>query len=272
MKIDPAILERKGVRKAEDIPPKTMELLNAGAIETANLTEWLAVDQLQILKTVLKKLKKESLYSEFEEAVNSQKKISANNNTRVIGQLFSKYLDESVSAELTNHPSDVVRCWACWAITRGDFSTKQLAELSKPFAADKHFGVREVVIFTTKEKFAADLKNSVATLSKWTNSEDENVRRYVAEVLRPIGVWTKKVEALKENPQIGLPLIEPLKSDLSKYVQNSVANWLNDASKSQPDWVRDICKKWGDASDSKSTQYIVKRGLRTINRLSLIHI
>jgi len=267
MKIDKDILERKGVRKAEDIPPKVMELLNAGMIETANLTEWLATDQLKVLGIVLKKLKKENWYSEFEEEVYSQKKISANNNTRVIGQLFSTYIGNSkVAAELFNHSSDVVRCWACWAVTTGNHSTKQLADLIKPFAADTHFGVREVAIFATKDKFAADLKKSVTILSKWTSSKDENVRRFVAEVLRPIGVWTKKVEALQKEPEIGLPLVEPLKSDPSKYVQNSVANWLNDASKSQPDWVRSICRNWEASSNSKATQYIVKKGLRTINK------
>ncbi|MEM8906534.1 MAG: DNA alkylation repair protein, partial [Bacteroidota bacterium] len=89
---------------------------------------------------------------------------------------------------------------------------------------------------------------------------------FVAEVLRPIGVWTKKVEALQKEPAIGLPLIEPLKSDPSKYVQNSVANWLNDASKAQPEWVRSICKQWEQASNTQATRYIIKKGLRTINK------
>jgi len=266
MEIDEDIIERKGARKAADIPPKVLELLNKGIIETVNLTEWLAADQLKVLNTLLKKLKKEKWYLEFEESVNSQKKISANNNTRVIGQLFSKYINDSkVVTALSNHTSDVVRCWACWAVTTGNYSTKQLADLIKPFAADTHFGVREVAIFATKEKFAIDLNKAVTFLSKWTNSKDENVRRFVAEVLRPIGVWTKKIEALQKKPKIGLPLIEPLKSDPSKYVQNSVANWLNDASKSQADWVRSICQNWEASSNSKSTQYIIKRGLRTIN-------
>ena len=267
IKIAKDILERKGARKAEDIPPKVLELLNTGVIETANLTEWLATNQLKVLSTVLQKLEKEEWYSEFEEAVNSQKKISANNNTRVIGKLFNKHIDnKAVATTLINHASDVVRCWACWAVTTGNHSTKKLAVLIKPFAADKHFGVREVAIFATKEKLADDLESAIGILSTWTKSKDENVRRFVAEVLRPIGVWTKKVEALQKAPAIGLPLIEPLMSDPSKYVQNSVANWLNDASKSQPDWVRTICQKWKDVSNSKETAYIIKKGMRTINK------
>jgi len=136
----------------------------------------------------------------------------------------------------------------------------------KPYAADTHFGIREVVIFASKSQLVEDLAQSITLLTDWTSSEDENVRRYAAETLRPIGVWTKKISELQENPQLGLPLLAPLKSDPSKYVQNSVANWLNDASKSNPDWVQSICDQWASASSDKSTAYIIKRALRTIRK------
>ena len=212
-------------------------------------------------------MNREQWYSDFTKAVNSQKKITANNNTKVIGRLFSKYIkDPEIANQISNHSSDVVRCWACWAMTTGVHSTKALTDVVKPFAADSHFGVREVAIFATKEKLATDLNTAISILSNWTTSQDENIRRFVAEVLRPIGVWTKKVEVLQSKPELGLPLLAPLKSDPSKYVQNSVANWLNDASKSQPDWVRSVCQKWKEESDSKATRYIIKRGLRTIDK------
>ena len=38
------IKNRKGAQKAVDIPSEVLSLLNAGRIETVNLTEWLAVD------------------------------------------------------------------------------------------------------------------------------------------------------------------------------------------------------------------------------------
>lgn len=267
MKITKEILNRKGARKAEDIPPKVTELLNAGLIETANLTEWLAADQLAILKTVLRDINQINWYEQFETTVNSQKKISANNNTRVIGQLFSdKIVNNDTLNYLKSHNSDVVRSWACWAESSRSQTTKKLLASIKSFAADKHFGVREVVIFASKEKLANDLKTAISILSEWADSKDENIRRYAIETIRPNGVWTKKIKELHEEPALGLPVLEKLKSDSSQYVQNAVANWLNDSSKSQPQWVVDLCDKWSEESNNENTKYIIKRALRTVNK------
>ena len=46
------IKNRKGAQKAVDIPSEVLSLLNTGSIETVNLTEWLAVDHSQLVKTV----------------------------------------------------------------------------------------------------------------------------------------------------------------------------------------------------------------------------
>ena len=47
------ILNRKGPRSLKDLQPEVIEYLNAGKVETKNLMEWLAVDQLALLKLVL---------------------------------------------------------------------------------------------------------------------------------------------------------------------------------------------------------------------------
>jgi len=261
------IKQRKGARSLTALDPEVIIYLNKGLVETKNLMEWLATDQLYLLKLVLKTINKEFWYSDFEIAIKSQKKITANSSAKIIGQTFGNLIqDTSVYDMLKSHTSDVVRCWGCWAECMYYDTISDLITIMKPYAADPHFGVREVVIFCCKSNLIKELDTSIDILSRWTTDSNQNIRRFVAESMRPIGVWTKHITVFKSNSEKGLPLIEPLRSDPSKYVQDAVANWLNDASKTQPNWVKTICDRWQKESSTKETAYIVKRGLRTINK------
>lgn len=263
------IANRKGARSLKDLNPEVIEYLNAGKIETKNLMEWLATDQLVLLKTILESVDNMDWYVSFEAAVNAQKKPTANSNTKVIGETFAQLTNSaSIKANLSGHQSDIVRCWGCWAESLFHDSVDDLLGAMMPYAADLHFGVREVVIFASKERLITDLDKAIEILSGWISDKDENVRRYAVEALRPVGVWTKKIPEFQENPQKGLAILEPLKSDSSKYVRDSVGNWLNDASKSQPEWVKFVCGRWEKESTTKETAYIIKKGLRTIEKNS----
>lgn len=259
------IANRKGPRSLKDLNPEVVEYLNKGLVETKNLMEWLATDQLVLLKLVLEEIGKSAWYIDFEVAVNAQKKPTANSNTKVIGATFGLLTsDVNIYDTLKKHTSDLVRCWACWAESIHKDNISKLLKAMKLYAADTHFGVREVVIFASKERMIKDLDTSVEILSHWILDEDENIRRFAVEALRPVGVWTKKIAEFQENPAKALPILAPLKSDTSKYVRDAVGNWLNDASKSKPDWVQTVCEKWETASSTKETAYIIKRGMRTI--------
>lgn len=261
------ILQRKGARSTKDLNPEVLEYLNKGLIETANLIEWLAVDQLQLLKIVLDKLDRSNWYDSFYEAVSNQKKPTANSNTKIIGATFMQLTnDPGIINYLSNHVSDIPRCWAAQYYGATDMSITERLHTIKPFAADLHFGVREVAIFATKEYIIQDLDQSIMILSNWVKNSDENIRRYAVETIRPIGVWTKKIDELKESPEKALSVLEPLKSDTSKYVRDAIGNWLNDASKTQPKWVTEICNQWEIESETKETKYIIKKGLRSINK------
>ena len=261
------ILERKGARSLKDLNPEVITYLSKGLIETKNLMEWLATDQLQLLQLVLIDIGKEDWFSMFEVAINNQKKPTANSNTKIIGETFGQMTEDSkVYDILKNHTSDIVRCWSCWAESLHYDDLNELLNTMKFYAADKHFGVREIVILATKPRMIEDLALAIEILTPWTLSEDENIRRYAVESMRPVGVWVKRIAKFQEEPELALPILESLKSDTSKYVRDAVANWINDASKSQPEWVKQLCSRWEKASSTKETAYIVKRGMRTLNK------
>ncbi|MEG2103335.1 MAG: DNA alkylation repair protein, partial [Flavobacterium sp.] len=143
--------------------------------------------------------------------------------------------------------------------------TQKLEKIQR-FSGDKHFGVREICWLAIRSNISKDLVKSIEILSGWTNHADENVRRFASEATRPRGVWCEHIEELKQNPELGLAILEPMKSDTSKYVQDSVGNWLNDASKTQPEFVKSLCEQWKNGSPTKETAYIIKKALRTIEK------
>jgi 3-methyladenine DNA glycosylase AlkC len=107
--------------------------------------------------------------------------------------------------------------------------------------------------------------DAIGLLHPWVRDRDENIRRFASELTRPRGVWCAQIETLKAQPWRALPLLEPLKADPSRYVQNSVANWLNDASKTQAEWVDEVCRRWLARSRAPATEYIVRRACRSLS-------
>jgi 3-methyladenine DNA glycosylase AlkC len=263
--------KRKGARSIKDITPDIMQQLNSGKIESANLVEWLAIDQKLLLENVLSEWNKNGYFQPILSDINSLKKPTITTINEAIGVgLFKQMLahnDTDLLPTMTHHASDAVRCWATYIIGKNPQLT--IAEMLKniqPFAADLHFGVREIAWMAVRPFMTKDLDESLKILSTWTVSENENIRRFASESTRPRGVWCAHIDALKAQPALALPILEPLKSDKAKYVQDSVGNWLNDASKTQPDFVYEICEKWAKNSPTKETNYIINKALRTLEK------
>ncbi len=254
---------RKGAIRAADIPAKVLEGLNAGALESVNLTEWLAVDGLKLLTVLLPTWKIKRTDDLLEVAREAASLGVMQRTERVALALAAANIKLEM---LAKHPSDTVRCWAAFiAMNRAvDFETA--LEAIKPFAADSHFGVREIAWMAWRPLLASNLEHGLKKLEPWTQDTDANVRRFASEASRPRGVWCAHIQALKDQPELALRILEPLRSDPNRYVQTSVANWLNDASKSQPDWVEGLCEAWLEESPTVETRWMVNHALRSVRK------
>ncbi len=260
--------KRTGSRRISEIPKSILEQLNKGEIESANLVEWLGVDQIFLLKEFLKNQKRENYFPYIEKKILSLKKQTVMSVCNAIGsglfEISALESDKDLFSLSKNHISDSVRNWACVMIEANPkFSFSKKVSEMKPLMDDSHFGVRELAWISIRPSLVIDLKNNIPILGKLSLSPKENIRRFASEISRPKGVWCKHIEELKKNPEIAISIIEPLKSDSYKYVRDSVGNWLNDAFKSNPDWVKEICKLWRKKSPTPETEYIIKRALRS---------
>lgn len=265
------ILNRKGARKVNEIPKEVLQLLQQGKLESINLTEWLAINHIELLKNVLPSIGLKNSLESIVAELEKQNVETGMNVIRITGTLLDEIIlkenegnKEDVLLKLSNHISDSVRCWAAFMNKKSNNTLKDTLTYIRPFAADHHFGVREIAWMSIREDLSQNIEKSVELLVEWAKSEDENIRRFSVESIRPRGVWSKHIEILKQEPEKALPILNLLKSDPSKYVQDSVGNWLNDTSKTKPDWVMNLCEEWEKDTDIKSTSRIIKKAKRTI--------
>lgn len=263
-------MQRKGARSKQDIPRDILQQLNRGEIASANLVEWLAVDQMVLLQHVLAQHHRDHYFSAIEEAIQQVSKLTVNTLSKSIGQQLSirclQSEDQQWLSTLQHHPSDSVRCWLCYVIAQHtDLTLTEKFEAIRPLAQDEHFGVREVAWMALRPYMINELELSLASMAQWADDADPYIRRFATEATRPRGVWCAHILVLKQQPERALIILNRLKSDENRYVQDSVGNWLNDASKSKPEFVRALCAQWQEQSATTATAYIVKKALRTVN-------
>ena len=102
----------------------------------------------------------------------------------------------------------------------------------------------------------------MAQMLAWAKHKNENIRRLASEGCRPQLPWAQALPKFKKNPSPILPILEQLKMDSSLFVRKSVANNLNDISKTHPELVASIAKDW--YGKNEYTDWIVKHGCRTL--------
>lgn len=262
-------MKRIGYSRREDIPENVMIALNEGRDESKTLSEWLAIDHHALLDKVIESTHFKMAKSELRGAQEKIRHLGIMDRLRTIGTAIyrSGLCEQSEFELLSTHPSNAVREWsamAIGAIEDIDFGTR-LARL-QPFANDHNMSVRECAWFAWRPHFEQDMTAALPHLMNWSRDPNENLRRCAIEGSRPRGVWARHIRSLKVDPTPCLDLLETCRADPSTYVQKAVANWLNDASKSRPEWVAATCKRWLHQSQAKETKLIVKRALRTLRK------
>ncbi len=238
-----------------EVPARVVRELNRGTRETANLAEGLAVDFAVLAEHA----------GLSTHAIGRLAQAGADGVTkrmRLAGELVAK---EEMTARCASHPSDTVRGWACFAIGHVSDSLDRAIDAIRPLADDRHFGVREWAWLGIRPHVAQNVERAIELLAPWAHDDSENTRRFASEATRPRGVWCAHIALLKTKPALGLPVLEPLRGDPTRYVQDSVANWLNDASKTEPEWVASLTEAWLDARpDDPHTARICRRARRSL--------
>ena len=121
--------------------------------------------------------------------------------------------------------------------------------------------------FAVRPFFIQHEKASYAYLLKLTKSKNVHLRRWASEGSRPLLPWGLKLQNAVKDPKSGLQILEKLKFDQELYVRKSVANHLNDISKSHPDLVVKTLNRWLKTSPKthkESILWIQHQALRTL--------
>lgn len=225
------------------VSPDRLADLHSGQVETTNLVECLAIDFVLLAAAVAPG-----------EGFFVDSGLGITRRMEAAGRFFGW------RESWTIHSSDTVRGWMAFALAaQPTFRLQQM----RPLAADRHFGVREWAWLAARPWIAGHLPEALNELEEWTRDPSPFVRRFASESTRPRGVWCSHLAELKQDPARALQILEPLRADPSPYVQDSVANWLHDAWKSQPAWVETLVDRWSKDSPSSSTARIIRRALRS---------
>jgi hypothetical protein len=137
---------------------------------TVNLVEWLALDQRVMVRHVLPAVGLKSAVAGALAVCEAEQKPSAMLLLKAIGRHLAGEIELKASprspfGKLLRHPSDVVRSWACFAVTYTDGLTlTRRIEALQPLAADPHFGVRETAWMALRPAVEGELEPAIELL------------------------------------------------------------------------------------------------------------
>ena len=135
-------------------------------------------------------------------------------------------------------------------------------EFEASMAALKFFTVFGSSEFAIREFLRMDQTRTLNVMRQWSLDENEHVRRLASEGCRPRLPWSFQLLSLVADPRPVLLILENLKADPSLYVRKSVANHLNDITKTHPEWVLELLRSW--PLENPHTAWIARHALRSL--------
>lgn len=251
-------------RRPSDVPAARRQALSEGRIESKDLAETLAVDFALLMRSAFPDLPRRATA-----LVEGMARAGITRRMALAASVLLDELGPDAIEAAARHGSDTVRGWAAYGIgqAEGPSLAERFARI-RPLAADPHFGVREWAWLGLRHHVVAAPLESIALLTPWTAEREASLRRFAVEATRPRGVWSSHVALLKRQPEAGRALLDPLADDPARYVQDSVANWLNDAAKDNPGWVRRVLAEWATDTAGEARTRIVKRAGRSLDAVA----
>jgi hypothetical protein len=135
---------------------------------------------------------------------------------------------------------DVFRGWQAFAIESAALDVESAFAYAVPFAADKHFAVREWAWLAVRRLVIAepDTAIRVALDVGRAHCSDPLVVRFAVEATRPRSVWGGHVQRFKEEPALGEQLLRLAFNRPERYPVSAALNWISDAAQTRPDWAQ----------------------------------
>ncbi|MCP5086242.1 MAG: hypothetical protein GY952_05495 [Rhodobacteraceae bacterium] len=137
------------------------------------------------------------------------------------------------------------------------------ADLAMSFHLLRELTTRFSVEFPIRQFLNRWPDETLAQMAVWVKDEHYHVRRLVSEGTRPSLPWGVKVGLALDA---GLPFLDQLHRDPTRFVTRSVANHLNDIAKVEPELVVVTLRRWQEAGEQEAAEldWMTRHALRTL--------
>ena len=248
-----AFAARRGARQPSLVPADVLVRLAAGA-PSVNHMEEIALDMGRLLATQFPALAGEASRLREARFLDRMKAGAA---------VLVEHLGAEAPTVAQLSPSDTVRGWGAFATALVTHDVGPRVELLLPFAADTHFAVREWAWLALRDLAVAHPLVVMQHLRPVVDRDDPLLRRFAVEALRPRGVWSQHIALFKDEPRHAMALLDRAAPTASKYVQDSVANWVNDVSRDHAEWATATVDRWLEEHGA-AVQRLARRALRSL--------